>query len=125
MNSPYHVLGQHSKCDTYFCNKKNLDEDIWVKHAETSGMMIEMNNIVNRLVINSSRLIVDVDNNICEQFNSLINKYIGGKRINLSQRNAYNTRIEAAVVAFNSKQYLRAINTHITKKSPGTKKCEF
>lgn len=90
-----------------------------------SGMMIEMNNIVNRLVINSSSLIVDIDNNICEQFNSLVNKYIGGKRINLSQRNTYNTRIEAAVVAFNSKQYLRAINTHITKKSPGTKKCEF
>ncbi|XP_050065594.1 uncharacterized protein LOC126554578 [Aphis gossypii] len=101
LNSPYHVLGQHSKCDTYFCNKKNLNEDIWVKHAEMSGMMIEMNNIVNRLVINSSSLMVDVDNNICEQFNSLINKYIGGKRINLSQRNKYNTRIEAAVVAFN------------------------
>lgn len=44
LNSPYHVMGQHSKCDTYFCNKKNLDEDIWVKHAEMSGMMIEMNN---------------------------------------------------------------------------------
>lgn len=122
LNSPYHVLGQHSKCDTYFCNKKNLDEDIWIKLAENSGMMTEINNIVNRLVINSSSLIVDVDNNICEQFNSLINKYIGGKRINLSQRNTYNTRIEAAVVAFNSKQYLRAINTHITKKSPGTTK---
>lgn len=124
-NSPYHVLGQHSKCDTYFCNKKKFDENNWVKHAEMSGMMIEINNIVNRLVINSGSLIVDVDNNICEQFNSIINKYIGGKRINLSQRNAYNTRIEAAVVAFNSKQYLRAINKHITKKSPGTTKCEF
>lgn len=124
-NSPYHVLGQHSKCDTYFCNEKNLNENNWVKHAEISGMMIEINNIVNRLVINSGSLIVDVDNNICEQFNSLINKYIGGKRINLSQRNTYNTRIEAAVVAFNSKQYLRAINKHITKKSPGTAKCEF
>lgn len=101
LNSPYHVLGQHSKCDTYFCNKKYLDDDIWVKRAEMSGMIIEINNIVNRLVINSSSLIVDVDNNICEQFNSLINKYIGGKRIHMSQRNTYNTRIEAAVVAFN------------------------
>lgn len=80
LNSPYHILGQHSKCDTYFCNKKNLDEDIWVKLAENSGMMTEINNIVNKLVINSSSLIVDVDNNICEQFNSLINKYIGGEK---------------------------------------------
>jgi len=64
-------------------------------------------------------LILDLDNNICEQFNSLINKYIGGnKRINLSQRNAYNARVEEAVIAFNSKQYLRAIMKNITTKSP-------
>jgi len=83
-------------------------------------MMVEIKNIVNRLVINSESLILDVDNNICEQFNSIINKYIGGKRINLSQRNSYNTRVEAAVVSFNSKEYLRAINKNVMKKSPGT-----
>jgi len=81
-------------------------------------MMLEIKNIVNRLVINESSLILDVDNNICEQFNSVINKYIGGKRVNLSQRNAYNTRVEAAVVSFNSKEYLRALK-NVMKKSPG------
>lgn len=82
-------------------------------------MLIEINNAVNRLVFNSKSLILDVDNNICEQFNNVINKYIGGKRINLSQRNAYNTRVEAAVISFNTKQYVRAITTNIINKSPG------
>jgi len=94
------------------------DENL-VLLAENCGMMMEINTIINRLVINSKSLILDLDNNICEQFNSLINKYIGGKRINLSQRNAYNARVEAAVIAFNSKQYLRAIMKKITTKSPG------
>lgn len=118
-NIPYHILGQHSKCDTYFCKKKTSVEENWVLRAENSEMMLEINNIVNRLVMNSKSLILDLDNNVCEQFNSVINKYIGGKRVNLSQRNAYNARVEAAVIAFNSKQYLRVINKKITTKSPG------
>lgn len=118
-NSPYHILGQHLKCDPYFCKKKNLAEENWVPCAENSGILLEINNITNRLVLNSRSLILDVDNNVCEQFNSVINKYIGGKRVNLSQRNAYNARVEAAVIAFNSKEYLRAIMKNITNKSPG------
>jgi len=53
-----------------------------VLHSEKCGMMIEINTIINRLVRNSKSLILDLDNNVCEQFNSIINKYIGGKRIN-------------------------------------------
>lgn len=86
-NSPYHV--QHYKCASYFCKGDTISETNLVKQAENSGMidgmMIEIVNAVNRLVTNSNSLIIDVDNNICEQFNSVINKYIGGKRTNLSQ----------------------------------------
>jgi len=85
-------------------------------------MLLEINNAANRLVFNSKSLIIDVDNNICEQFNSVnsvINKYIGFKWINLSQRNAYNTRVEAAVISFNSNQYLSAITKKVINKSPG------
>lgn len=126
-NGPFHVLGQHNKCDNYFCNKKNNCEENWVPQSIQCGMLIEINNAVNRLVFNSKSLIIDVDNNIYEQFNSVINKYIGGKRINLSQRNAYNTRVEAAVISFNSHQYLRAITKKVIQKSPGiyTKKNIF
>lgn len=90
-----------------------------VPDAEESGLMGEIRKIVYRLSNNAESLIEDVDNNPCEQLNSLINKYIGGKRINFTQSHNYQTRIEAAVVAFNSKNYLRTLQKKITTKSPG------
>jgi hypothetical protein len=45
---------------------------------------------------------MNVDNNVCEQFNSVINKYLAGKRINYFQRHSYNARVEAAVISCNS-----------------------
>lgn len=83
-------------------------------------MLREIKNIILRLTTNSCSLIQDVDNNVCEQFNSLINKYIGGKRINFNQRNTYTTRIEAAIISFNSKEYLRRIHKTMVSKSPGS-----
>jgi hypothetical protein len=53
------------------------------------GLMTEMSTALRRVVNNSKSLLLDVDNNICEQFNSLINKYIAGKRINFSQKQSY------------------------------------
>jgi hypothetical protein len=81
--------------------------------------MAEFRNIVYRLQINSDSLIEDVDNNPCEQFNSLINKHIGGKRINFTQSNNYQTRVHAAIIAYNSGNYIRTINKKIMLKSPG------
>jgi len=62
---------------------------------------------------------MDVDNNACEQFNSVINKFLGGKRINFTQKNSYSTRVQAAVESYNSGQYLRSIKKYVTHKSPG------
>lgn len=84
-----------------------------------AGMMIHIRNLVYRLSVNADSLIENVDNNLCEQLNSLINKHIGGKRINFTQKNNYRTRVEAAVVAFNSKNFLRSVQKKIVFKSPG------
>lgn len=79
----------------------------------------EIDIIVSRLSKNANSLILDVDNNICEQFNSVVNKYLGGKRINFTQKSSYTTRVQAAVISFNSKEYLRTIKKHVTQISPG------
>lgn len=82
--------------------------------------MTEMSTALRRVVNNSKSLLLDIDNNICEQFNSLINKHIAGKRINFSQKQSYTTRVYAAVVAFNSNgNLIREIHKNITNKSPG------
>lgn len=84
------------------------------------GLMNQITFIIRRVVDNSRSLLFDIDNNYCEQFNSIINKHIAGKRINFSQKNSYNTRVQAAVVSFNSGgEYIRMIHKNITKKSPG------
>lgn len=112
-------MGQHEKCASYFCKKKNNEENR-VPEEEKCGLMNEISMIIKRVVDHASSLILDVTNNVCEQFNSVVNKYIGGKRINFSLKQSYNTRIIAAIISFNSGGYfLRAIHKNIMKKSPG------
>lgn len=54
---------------------------------------------------------------MCEQFNSVINKYIARKRINFSLKQLYNTRIQAAIISFNTDgNFLRAVYKSIMKK---------
>ncbi|KAL4123428.1 hypothetical protein QTP88_015606 [Uroleucon formosanum] len=118
-NSFYHILGQHDECETYFCNNKSRGENL-VPVALKCGLMAELKNIARRLIDNATSLLLDVTNNICEQFNSVINKFIAGKRINFSQKNGYNTRVRAAIISFNSGgNFLRKIHKTITNKSPG------
>lgn len=88
-------------------------------------MMVHLKNIAHRLFVNADSLIENVDNNPCEQLNSLINKHVGGKRINFTQKNNYATRVEAAVVAFNSKNYLRSVQKKIVLNSPGINKINY
>ncbi|KAL4097751.1 hypothetical protein QTP88_022473 [Uroleucon formosanum] len=119
-NGPSHLLGQHLNCESYFCNGSKIGEQNVVPEAEKCGLMSEISQIYHRVVENAQSLLLDVDNNICEQFNSIINKHIAGKRINFALKNSYNARVEAAVVSFNiSGQYIRSIHKKITKKSPG------
>lgn len=119
-NAPNHRLFNcHKKCAPYFCEKSADNSVDNCKSYENDGIVKEINIIVSRLANNAKSLILDVDNNICEQFNSVINKFLGGKRINYTQRSSYNTRILAAVVSFNSSEYLRAVKKHITQTSPG------
>jgi len=87
--------------------------------AESSGMMNEIKNHVSRLVLNAESMLENKNNNMCEQFNSLINKHITGKRLNFSSKRSYNTRVEAAIVSLNSKQNLRKIHKKISNCSPG------
>ena len=55
--------------------------------------MTELKNIARRLIDNATSLLLDLTNNICEQFNSVINKFIS--------------------------LFLRQIHKKITNKSPG------
>lgn len=110
LNGPYHRLGQHDNCNEYFCDQLTSNNMNLVPEAEKSGMMQEIKNYALRLANNAESLLENKNNNICEQFNAIINKHVAGKRINFSNRGNYNTRVHAAVISFNSKEYLRCIH---------------
>ncbi|CAI6376301.1 unnamed protein product, partial [Macrosiphum euphorbiae] len=120
-NSFRHILGYHRLCEPYFCNGPKPNEINYIDEALTTGLLEEFIQIVNRLANNAESLLMNVDNNICEQFNSIINKHLSGKRINFSQRHNYNVRVEAALLSHNtSGKYIRTIHKALVQdKSPG------
>lgn len=77
---------------------------------------------------NAYSLIHDVDNNVVEQFNAIIAKMIGGKRVNYCLRGSYQSRCSAAVVSHNTKKPIYIMKKYLNcGKSPSsfTKKVEF
>ncbi|KAJ8888196.1 hypothetical protein PR048_007683 [Dryococelus australis] len=62
LKSPFHVLGGHSKCSESVMDSQNPE----------------------KVANNASSLILDVDNNMAENYNSVVAKFVGGKRINFS-----------------------------------------
>lgn len=83
MNSFYHILGSHAQCEDYFCHGPKLNEHNFVDDAEKSKVIDEITQLANRLVTHADSLLMNVDNNVCEQFNSIINKHLSGKPIEM------------------------------------------
>lgn len=60
-------------------------------------------------------------NNYAESYNAVVAKFVGGKRVCLTNRGSYEMRCNAAAVSYNSKgTYLRQIHKSLTNRSPGT-----
>lgn len=81
-NAPYHTLGDHTNCDDYFCKSKSDTCKDKVNELKTNGTFTEIEKSISRLVTNAESLLYDVDSNIVEKFNSIIAKFVGGKRVN-------------------------------------------
>ncbi|KAJ8866770.1 hypothetical protein PR048_032631 [Dryococelus australis] len=82
---------------------------------EKAGLLKELLFYVQRVANNARSLILHVDKNMAENYNSVVAKFVRGKRINFSLANSYKTRCEAAVVSVNSE----LSTSHLLKKSPG------
>jgi hypothetical protein len=121
-NIPSHVFGCHSNCADYF-KCKNVAEIDYTKEAHEDGILKELSCYLLNLSIHSKSLIKDLDTNAAEQFNSIVAKHVGGKKINYSLGISYGMRCSAAVVQFNtgkSSHYLQenVNNVDTINKSP-------
>lgn len=76
---------------------------------ETSGLYDVLQNINRRLAFNSGSLLHDVDTNSAESYNSVIAKFVGGKRLNFSLKGSYEMRCRAAAISYNTNgNFIRA-----------------
>jgi hypothetical protein len=61
-----------------------------------------------------------MSNNYAENYNSVLTKFVGGKRVCFFKRGSYEMRYNAAGVSFNRMgTYQEMIHRHLTKKTPG------
>lgn len=119
-NAPSHVFGEHAKCDEkqYFsCNKEN--EKNLVPILQEYGIYADIKAALQRVEDNASSLVMNMDNNLAEHYNSVVCKFVGGKRVNFSLRGSYQTRCEAAALAYSSRgEYYRLVHKSAHDKSP-------
>lgn len=103
-NVPSHVFGQHEKCQelAYFKCSPKVNEINHIPSMRACGLLDDIEVCFNRLIFNAASLISDMDTNIAEQYNSIICKFVGGKRINFSRKGSYETRCKAAAISFNT-----------------------
>lgn len=108
LNGPTHIFGNHDNCkdqagnNKYFCKGPKSGECDLYEFFKNTSVFSEFQCILRRVVDNSASLLHDVDNNKAENYNSIVNKMVGGKRVNFSLRGSYETRCKAAAIAFNN-----------------------
>ncbi|CAG9772336.1 unnamed protein product [Ceutorhynchus assimilis] len=129
-NSTSHVFGEHKECKSigYFCEKPFDQGECALKDLKLTDLYDKLCSFKNYLIRHASSLIHDVDNNSVEQFNSIIAKFIGGKRINYCRRRSYQSRCAAAVVSHNTKMPIYTLRKQLNKGSTPSKlskKLEF
>lgn len=116
LNSPCHVFGEHDKCKPYFC-KRGSGENL-VPTMKQCGLWYDIFSILSVIVTNAESLLMAKTNNIAEQFNSIIAKFIGGKRVNYCLRGSYETRCFAAAAKQNTGSLVKTLakETEVSKK---------
>ncbi|KAI4455781.1 exonuclease phage-type/recb c-terminal domain-containing protein [Holotrichia oblita] len=87
-NCPRHIFGDHGNCETYFCTGSKVEENL-VPEMEDCGLLVDIFSCGNRLIQNIHSLLLNMNNNAAETYNSVVNKFIGGKRINFSIKGKY------------------------------------
>jgi len=72
----------------YFCKRKNKNETEinLVPEMQKCGIWNDILAAMNLVAYHSESLIMYVNNNVVESYNSIVAKYVGGKRINFSFR---------------------------------------
>ena len=122
-----HVFGEHNECAKigYFCDgSQKENEENYIPQLKKCGLYEKLQNVLKYISWNAKSLLQDKDSNRVETFNSVISKCTGGKRTNFGLRGSYETRCNAAVVAFNTGKPISNIS-YILGTKPGEIAVQF
>lgn len=114
VNVVKHYCGDHSGCGNK-CNKKEVESDVAVNPLVLSKLIAEVEKSLCNI---ADTLIEGKDNNIVEQFNSIVAKFVGGKRINYALGHSYTYRYHAACVHHNEKCFISTYFKEVLKEEP-------
>ncbi|KAF5281749.1 hypothetical protein FQR65_LT14544 [Abscondita terminalis] len=127
-NAPSHVFGQHKNCDNikYFNCEKDAIEIDYFDSMSACGLYEDVEACFKRLIENAFSLNLNMTTNIAEQYNAIVCKFVGGKRINFSTKRSYETRCETAALSFNSSpEYHSYLHKQLVQKSPSSIKKKY
>lgn len=108
LNIPFHIFGRHGRCKSYFCDtsdpSKRAEPDSVAKMM-TCNFWEPLQSALRKIANESYSLMENQTSNASENFMSIANKFMEGKRKNLGQKGLYRHRILAAVFSYNNCAY--------------------
>ncbi|KAJ8669179.1 hypothetical protein QAD02_000438 [Eretmocerus hayati] len=122
-NIPYHVFGDHRGCrkHKFPCEaiSPSAEKTInYVPYFKCYGLFMPLLIAAQKLSLNAESLVQKESNNLAENFNNVVCKHVGGKRVNYALSNQYNARISFSVIQFNTHEAVTYILTQLGKKVP-------
>lgn len=120
-NSIHHVCGDHVKCPKYLKNRCKVGEPNKIPELKRTRILEKLMIPTRRLVYNAKSLFEFVTNNPAEQYNAIVAKFVGGKRINFSKKQGYSNRCSAAVVQYNTSRPFYNLHKIVHESSPTTR----
>lgn len=113
--SIFHAFDIHENCNRQLCQHMGLDD---TNPFFGSLLWQKIKTVVAQLADKAHSLIEDVDSNVVENFNGVIAKMVGGKRINYAQRRSYQARCAPALISFNTGKLLSTVQRKVYGTSP-------
>ncbi|KAF4522566.1 hypothetical protein B566_EDAN012857 [Ephemera danica] len=118
-NAANHYFGEHKNCEQYYCQGAKDSEKNLMPKLRATGIDIQIQKHLSYYAVYATSLIHDLSSNYAEHYNSIVAKFIGGKRINWTQRQSYKDRCNMGVISYNSRSTFYKLHKAMCDKSPG------
>ena len=114
LNVVDHVFGQHTNCKSRNLNcKTKKTKKNWVPVLKACKIYEPIQLAVKKVSCFSKSLLREVTTNASENFNSIVAKFIGGKRCNYAFLDSYHSRCLCAAIQYNTGCVLTTLSKYI------------